>query len=1047
MKITNLKIGFVLLCLLLHANQLAAQPVSNYLVNHYGIKEGLPSNTTTCLLKDKKGYIWIGTANGLARYNGYKFETFRHQAANLNSIKSNDINCLQQSSDGKIWIGHVTEGISVFNSATEIFSNYCNNELAKKIPGVNKINAIAEANNQIWFCTETNGLGCIDEKTKLFSYFLPDTTSLSSTQKYYSKVFTSVCVDANNNLLITSSYGLHYFNTKTKTMQSFYNLYNSRDNVNIHSFISVMANSDNTFWLGSWGYGMSKWKLNSKSITPIDIKGNATSLNVISSIKRISVDRILIGLMSDGCAIYNETKKTTEFFKHNAANTNSISSDEVNGVLADNENNYWLTTEKGVNKIDASENIMAYLKIPEQFFANKTLTFISDFCYDTKTKHYFILLSYPKSFLEYDVLQNKFYAYSLESKDKNLHAFRNIIKINEDSLLLVSVNGLYLFDKKNKHLEKLEIKTETNVSFTNLSELVMENQYEYWVLAYQHFGKVNLLTKEFTSVPLAPAEKLNQFDIYSSICRVSSNLFLMSGSNGVARFDISNNKYEVLSSDSESDCSAKRIGYGTICKTRDNSFFMGSTGQGLIEIKNANATNPCFTKLGSEIGLTDNNTNNLVTDFDDNIWMTTGTGIAKYECKQNKFFNYSFSDRIDFENLNFNFPSSFDSALFFFNDNTVYSFTERNAQIKFDVPIVLTSFKTINSEYKTDSVADFISVFNLASNANSFNFSFAALSFNEGNSVQYAYKLIGLNTEWNLCGANREASYANLEPGKYELWITAIDKNGEWNKQIKKVVILVATPFYKTKWFLLLSVAAISFLAWFIFRLRVNALLKKQLLKSEYENKIVELEANLLRSQMNPHFIFNSLNSISNYIVKEDKKEAVKYLGRFSKLIRNILDNSKNKLIPLEKELETVQLYFEMENIRFENRLNFHLQISSSINPETVMIPPTLMQPHVENAIWHGLRHKAGTGNISIDISSTEKHLICKIKDDGVGRDAANKLGAQTQNKLSYGIAITKDRLEALGNDAKTVIEDLKNKNNEPTGTLVTLYIPLMQLV
>jgi ligand-binding sensor domain-containing protein len=1050
MENNKLKIAFAVLCLLVYANRLTAQTVSNYSINHFGLKEGLPSNQTTCLLKDKKGYVWIGTANGLARYDGYKFETFRHQTNNVNSIKSNDINCLQQSSDGKILIGHVTEGLTVFNPVTETFTNYCNNELAKKIPGVNKINAIAEANNQIWFCTETNGLGCIDEKTKAFNYFLPDTASLTSSQKYYSKVFTSMCVDTINNLLITSSYGLHYFNTKTKKVQSYYNLYDARDKVNINAFISVIANNDNTFWVGSWGYGMCKLNLNSQSFSPIEIKSNATSLNVIRNIVRISSDKLLIGLMSDGCAIYNETKNTTEFIKHNASNTNSISSDEVKAVLADNENNYWIATEKGIDKIDASENVMANVKIPEQYFVNKNLTSISDYCYNAKTKHYFIALTYPKKFLEFDAEKNIFYPYDIEEKGNkvsDLLSLRNIITINDDSLLVVALNGLYLFDKKNKRLRQLEIKTRTNLPFTNLSEMIKEYQYEYWVLAYQHFGKVNLLTKEFISVPLAAAEKLNQFDIYSSICRVSQNLFFMSGSNGVARFDISTNKYEVLTSDSESDCSAKRIGYGNICRTRSNRFFMGSTGQGLIEIKNVASSNPCFTKLGNEIGLQDNNTNNLVADINDNVWMTTGTGIAKYDCRQNKFYNYNFSDRIDFENLNFNFPSSFDSTLVFFNGNTVYSFTENNAQKIFDVPVVLTSFKTINSEWKSDSVAGFISVFSLPATANTFTFSFAALSFNEGNRIQYAYKLVGLNSDWNLCGANREASYANLEPGKYELWITAIDKNGEWNKQIKKIAIIIAKPFYKTKLFLFLSLAVILFLTWLIFRLRVKALLKKQQLKSAYENKIVELEANLLRSQMNPHFIFNSLNSISNYIVKEDKKEAVKYLGRFSKLIRNILDNSKNKLIPLEKELETVQLYFEMENMRFENRLHFHLQISSNINPETVLIPPTLMQPHVENAIWHGLRHKTDGGNISIEISCTEKHLVCKIKDDGVGRDAAKKIETKTQNKLSYGSAITKDRLEALGNDATTVIEDLKNENNEPTGTLVTLYIPLMQSV
>jgi len=159
------------------------------------------------------------------------------------------------------------------------------------------------------------------------------------------------------------------------------------------------------------------------------------------------------------------------------------------------------------------------------------------------------------------------------------------------------------------------------------------------------------------------------------------------------------------------------------------------------------------------------------------------------------------------------------------------------------------------------------------------------------------------------------------------------------------------------------------------------------------EKKLLTLEQSMLRSQMNPHFLFNSLNSIKLYIINNEQKNAVHYLNKFSKLVRKILEASSLKEIPLADELETVELYMNIENIRFSNEINFETQIEEGIDPHNVKIPSLILQPFLENSLWHGLSSKEGEKNIVLEVSRGEEGFInIAITDNGIGRAAADFL-------------------------------------------------------
>jgi len=224
---------------------------------------------------------------------------------------------------------------------------------------------------------------------------------------------------------------------------------------------------------------------------------------------------------------------------------------------------------------------------------------------------------------------------------------------------------------------------------------------------------------------------------------------------------------------------------------------------------------------------------------------------------------------------------------------------------------------------------------------------------------------------------------------------------------------------------------------------------KKEQQLTELKQQKTELEMQALRAQMNPHFIFNSLNSINMFILENNKLQASEYLSRFSRLVRLILQNSQEALIPLERELEALQLYLELESLRFEHRFEYKISVNEEVDTTVLKVPPLIIQPYAENAIWHGLMHKKEKGHVEIELHQQEEILVCKITDDGIGRKKAAELKSKSASThKSMGMRITGDRIAMLQqqkqNGTSISITDLVLSNGSPKGTEVVIKIPFL---
>jgi LytS/YehU family sensor histidine kinase len=228
-----------------------------------------------------------------------------------------------------------------------------------------------------------------------------------------------------------------------------------------------------------------------------------------------------------------------------------------------------------------------------------------------------------------------------------------------------------------------------------------------------------------------------------------------------------------------------------------------------------------------------------------------------------------------------------------------------------------------------------------------------------------------------------------------------------------------------------------------------EAVRRKEAEMLELEKNLAESQLTALKAQMNPHFLFNSLNSINWYIARNRPNEASRYLTKFSRLIRLILDNSKHQRIPLSGEMEALRLYIEMESIRFEQKFSYEIEMDESLDSEEVTIAPMILQPYVENAIWHGLMPLNGQrpGHLRISITPENGRLHCVIEDNGIGREAAHILkGASLTGRISKGMRITADRITILNQGERiedlVQITDLTDANGNAAGTRIELKLP-----
>ena len=333
--------------------------------------------------------------------------------------------------------------------------------------------------------------------------------------------------------------------------------------------------------------------------------------------------------------------------------------------------------------------------------------------------------------------------------------------------------------------------------------------------------------------------------------------------------------------------------------------------------------------------------------------------------------------------------------------------------------------------------------FSLFENERTLDIQFFGLPFRLPNLLEYRYKLHKNTQSWIETGQTHSLRLENLS-GSYQLEVQARRPGGTWSSSsVAQFSVLV--PFWKTGWFRVLAALVLGGLLYAFFRFNIRRVRRE----SRFKQQLSEVEMAGLRAQMNPHFLFNCLASINHFLQQNQTEQASEYLTKFSRLVRQILDNSRTDKITLADEINALDLYLQLEGLRFGAKLRHSFTIAPEIDPEDVLIPPMILQPYIENAIWHGILPKPDGGEVQVVFSKKAPgNLIVTIVDDGVGRDRSRHLKSRSAlNQKSFGMKITEDRIAVINQlykmQVSAKIEDLMDEEFRPCGTQVVVEMQL----
>lgn len=440
----------------------------------------------------------------------------------------------------------------------------------------------------------------------------------------------------------------------------------------------------------------------------------------------------------------------------------------------------------------------------------------------------------------------------------------------------------------------------------------------------------------------------------------------------------------------------------------------------------------------------------IIPDNNGFLWASTSKGIMKYSLATKEITNYDVSDGLQGSEFVPNaFLRSKDGFIFFGGFNGFNYFKPDEIKLETRTPKVIVTKMLANNGKKYRYLKDGDTI-HLSHKSNSFEIEFATLNLLRKNQVVYSYMLDNYDKEWaSLTSNHRYVDYNKVRPGTYVFKLHAANEVNVWTEQPLSLTIIIHPAWYQRLLFKISVILIFLLTILIIVRQRRKIVYQKREQKrliNELETQMLQLKQKTLQLQMNPHVIFNTLNSIQQYIINNDVENAVSYLSSFSRLMRRILNNSNERYVPLSDEIEAVELYLQLESMRLGNRFSYKIEINPEIDAGNIEIAPLIIQPFVENAIIHGLVPKKENCFLSVRISKiTGEKLLCVVEDNGVGRKYSAKMKQEKgMSHKSYGMSITKRRLETLtkisNDDFSVEIIDLYD-NNVPAGTKVNLII------
>lgn len=1002
-----------------------SQPLTLYFRN-LNTGNGLSHNKVNCIVQDKRGFTWIGTDDGLNRYDGYRFQVFRHDPSNPSSISGNMITDLLEDKNGLLWIATADGGLTKYDyrlPPKDQFRQYKHSASDSSSIPLNIINALIEdSSGFLWLATSGHGVLRFDKKKETFSEPL----------RRRARTYLDLAIDPTGKIWAGGQGGglikIDPQTLKAEEDERYSNVYAGLPHMTV---ASIFKDSKNNMWLGSWDkvvYRVNGQKEDvfAKTADPHSFPGDDPL-----AFAEDKYEHIWIGGRYNGLYFYHPASEKFLQYRHDPAKEGSLADNQVNCIYIDQSGIVWIGTTRGISIYNPLQQKFAQTFLPS---INNTEHTVYDFYMDDDGRLFigcsggiYIKKSSDGSLQYHPVIY----------KGEKL----SVTKFFRDAkgVLYIGTNvSLFRFNKQNFTVEPLP-NTEKDIVMKRIIESrvvsmapdTIEGHPVLLVSPYGHYlTYYDFTAQKWVSRQDSIKQIVKTFNIKDNLVRKffkakNGKLWIATAKYGLGEWtkhSLPSIQYYYNIPGDEASISNNNV--YDITEDIKGNFWISTYGGGLHYF---NTT----TKKFQHITASHNLAEGIQTDEKGNVWMIANGNLHKYDPYHKSYTTYQLPDLEKTGGVKGYIFKDAKGKLYVAGTNYFIAFYPSAAKdVSAQPNVFLTDFKIFNTSY---SHLLFEKEIKLRYNQNFFSLEYAAPGYETGYPVQYAHKLEGVDKDWVLDGTKNSINYTNLDNGNYVFSVRATIRPGIWGEEISSVHIRINPPFWKTWWFYSIAAFLISLFVYSMYRYRINELLKRQAIR----NKIAQdLHDN----------VGSTLSSISVYsqvakIYKEQNKmeplqDTLEKISTTSSEMISEMNDIVWAINPRNDNMATILQRMESfaRPLLASQEIRFHFSYEMSVQHQHLeMTKRKNFYLTFKEAVNNALKY-SGCKNLWVEINLHQHHLLLSVKDDGKGFDTKKAKAAITLS----GNGVQNMKMRAKEMKGSCVVESEPGK-----GTTVTLKFPI----
>lgn len=1027
------------------------------------IENGLSQSTVETILQDSNGYMWIGTNDGLNKYNGYSFKKYEHDIYDKNTISSNYIVDIVEDKDGYIWVS-TTNGLNKINPKNDNIINYFSTSKDGNLSNNRICEILVRKNNDI-LVTTSDGLNLYNKDTDSFERILAGKDDLPS------QYIHSIEEDYYGNIWLGTQSGLVKLDKNLTKIQEFTN--KTIDSISDNPIYRVYSDGSDNIWVATLGSGLININSKTNNIKVYKNSNSEKSLpnDVVRDILRDSNGNLWITTQGGICK-YNEKDDNFTTYKNKIYDQNSLIDDKAYCMLEDKSGLIWVGTYKGISLFDSNNKFEHYSSDP--FYKNSLSSNMIHGIYEDNNNNIWVGTSL-KGVNIIDKKTNNIIILNTENSDLCDDSINDITGL-KDEIFIGTGNGLSVINKSSKSIKNFT--SEDGLPVDPIKSLFVDSTNHLWIGTNKGLAIMNIKTKEILNItPILENNSINDLfikDIYES---KNGNYYVgcfLDG--GLVQLNPTNKSIKIYKNIENDNSSISNDSIRSISEDNLGNLLVGTShGLNILDIDSGK-----FKHYTTNDGLPNNTIYGILVDSYNNIWMSTNSGLSKFNLFTEVFQNFTIIDGIQSNEFNGNaYFKSNDGKFYFGGINGLNAFSPEEINVSEFIPNV------VFDEFKVEGLSYNISDnYELKSNENNISLSFFVNDYKNLNGVQYYYMLEGSDESWNI-SHNNEIIYGNLSPSNYIFKVKTLSYNGVMSPE-NKISFTIKPPFWKSNLAILIYIIILLITIYFNLSKvkRLDKLVEKRTKELVYEmnknkklfNKLIKLEVSKNNYFVNlSHELRTPLNVLNGTIqlIKDFNKKGeiepnkldyymdimTRNCNRLLNIINNIIDTSKlqsdNYVITkknedivyiVEETILGLKDYIESKGIEFT--------IDTMVEEKIIECDKYEIERCIVNLVGNAVKFTPKGGKIDVFINDLGNAVEIRIKDTGIGISKENQLTifdkfnqvidshSESKGGSGLGLTITKHLIELhnghisvkskLGEGSEFIII-LPNNSNENT--------------